>query len=232
MTTLVTGGAGFIGSHLTESLLGSGEDVIILDDLSTGQRAEPRRGTGSSVGSARQGLDPGRVPGGRARRPGRHRLPSRRGGGDLHHPRQDAGQPAHEPARDGERRRERAPAWRARSRRLDQRGVRQEHQDRAAGGRRPRDGLAAEAAVGLRRGQGDRRDPRLRATWHEHGLPVVVARLFNTVGPRQTGRYGMVIPRFVGQGAGRPADHRVRRWPAECAASATSHDVVPRPDWR
>lgn len=31
-------------------------------------------------------------------------------------------------------------------------------------------------------------------------LPVVVARLFNTVGPRQTGRYGMVIPRFVGQG--------------------------------
>ncbi len=30
-------------------------------------------------------------------------------------------------------------------------------------------------------------------------LPVVVARFFNTVGPRQTGRYGMVIPRFVGQ---------------------------------
>ncbi len=31
------------------------------------------------------------------------------------------------------------------------------------------------------------------------GLPVVVVRLFNTVGPRQTGRYGMVIPRFVKQ---------------------------------
>lgn len=31
------------------------------------------------------------------------------------------------------------------------------------------------------------------------GLPVVVVRLFNTVGPRQTGRYGMVIPRFVAQ---------------------------------
>lgn len=38
------------------------------------------------------------------------------------------------------------------------------------------------------------------AHWHEARLPVVVARLFNTVGPRQTGRYGMVIPRFVGQG--------------------------------
>ena len=43
------------------------------------------------------------------------------------------------------------------------------------------------------------------AHWHETRLPVVVARLFNTVGPRQTGRYGMVIPRFVAQGlAGEP----------------------------
>jgi UDP-glucose 4-epimerase len=37
------------------------------------------------------------------------------------------------------------------------------------------------------------------AYYHERGLPIVVFRLFNTVGPRQTGRYGMVIPRFVGQ---------------------------------
>lgn len=35
------------------------------------------------------------------------------------------------------------------------------------------------------------------AYWNERKLPTVVARLFNTVGPRQTGRYGMVIPRFV-----------------------------------
>lgn len=34
----------------------------------------------------------------------------------------------------------------------------------------------------------------------EHHLPVVIVRLFNTVGPRQTGQYGMVIPRFVAQG--------------------------------
>ena len=32
---------------------------------------------------------------------------------------------------------------------------------------------------------------------HQKALPVVIARLFNTVGPRQTGRYGMVVPRFV-----------------------------------
>ncbi len=37
------------------------------------------------------------------------------------------------------------------------------------------------------------------AYWHEKRHPVVVARLFNTVGPRQTGRYGMVIPNLVAQ---------------------------------
>ncbi len=37
------------------------------------------------------------------------------------------------------------------------------------------------------------------AYWNELGLPVTIVRLFNTVGPRQTGRYGMVLPRLVGQ---------------------------------
>jgi UDP-glucose 4-epimerase len=37
------------------------------------------------------------------------------------------------------------------------------------------------------------------AYWRERKVPVVVIRLFNTVGPRQTGRYGMVIPNFVKQ---------------------------------
>ena len=37
------------------------------------------------------------------------------------------------------------------------------------------------------------------AYWKSSNLPVVVARLFNTVGPRQTGQYGMVIPNFVAQ---------------------------------
>ena len=43
------------------------------------------------------------------------------------------------------------------------------------------------------------------AYWREKKLPTVIARLFNTVGPRQTGRYGMVLPTFVTQAlAGQP----------------------------
>jgi UDP-glucose 4-epimerase len=37
------------------------------------------------------------------------------------------------------------------------------------------------------------------AYWKERGLPTVIGRMFNTVGPRQTGRYGMVVPNFVRQ---------------------------------
>lgn len=41
--------------------------------------------------------------------------------------------------------------------------------------------------------------------WKERRLPVIIARFFNTVGPRQTGRYGMVLPNFVSQSlAGAP----------------------------
>ena len=43
------------------------------------------------------------------------------------------------------------------------------------------------------------------AYWRERKLPTVIVRLFNTVGPRQTGQYGMVVPTFVKQAlTGRP----------------------------
>jgi UDP-glucose 4-epimerase len=43
-------------------------------------------------------------------------------------------------------------------------------------------------------------DEFLALAYHrERGIPVVIVRFFNTVGPRQTGRYGMVVPRFVRQ---------------------------------
>ncbi|HZO26013.1 MAG TPA: NAD-dependent epimerase/dehydratase family protein [Chloroflexota bacterium] len=37
------------------------------------------------------------------------------------------------------------------------------------------------------------------AYWQERRLPTIAVRFFNTIGPRQTGRYGMVVPRFIGQ---------------------------------
>ena len=43
-------------------------------------------------------------------------------------------------------------------------------------------------------------DEFLALAYHaERGLPVIIGRLFNTVGPRQTGRYGMVVPTFARQ---------------------------------
>jgi UDP-glucose 4-epimerase len=51
-------------------------------------------------------------------------------------------------------------------------------------------------------------DEHLAFAWHqERGLDSIVARLFNTVGPRQSGQYGMVIPRFVERAlAGEPLE--------------------------
>jgi UDP-glucose 4-epimerase len=63
------------------------------------------------------------------------------------------------------------------------------------------------------------------AHWYQSRLPVVVVRLFNTVGPRQTGRYGMVIPRFVAQGLkGEPITVYGDGTQSRCFAHV--HDVV------
>jgi UDP-glucose 4-epimerase len=60
----------------------------------------------------------------------------------------------------------------------------------------------------------------------EHGLETVIVRLFNTVGPRQSGRYGMVIPRFVAQAlAGEPVTVYGTGTQVRCFCHV--HDVVP-----
>ena len=60
------------------------------------------------------------------------------------------------------------------------------------------------------------------AYYREHDLPVVPFRLFNTTGPRQSGRYGMVLPRFVGQALRGEPITIYRRRLLRAAASATS----------
>lgn len=50
MRFLITGGAGFIGSHLTEALLARGDDVLVLDDLSTGKRENVPEGAELMIG--------------------------------------------------------------------------------------------------------------------------------------------------------------------------------------
>ena len=63
------------------------------------------------------------------------------------------------------------------------------------------------------------------AYWRQHRLPVVIGRFFNVVGPRQTGRYGMVLPRFVEAAlAGRPLV--VHDDGAQVRCFAHVHDVV------
>ena len=71
-------------------------------------------------------------------------------------------------------------------------------------------GPTATSALGLRLQQDARRVPGARVLEGARS-PVIVVRLFNTVGPRQTGRYGMVIPTFVQQALAGRAAHRLRR---------------------
>ncbi len=57
MAVLVTGGAGFIGSHVAEALLARGEDVVVLDDLSSGKRENLPEGVELVEGDVREPQD-------------------------------------------------------------------------------------------------------------------------------------------------------------------------------
>jgi UDP-glucose 4-epimerase len=57
LRAIVTGGAGFIGSHVVEALLVRGDEVLVLDDLSTGKRENVPEGARLVVADLREGLD-------------------------------------------------------------------------------------------------------------------------------------------------------------------------------
>src|SRR5579859_5293049 len=201
MTSLITGGAGFIGSHLSEALLTRGDQVIILDDLSTG-----------TVGNIRHlQKDPHLYCVFESVM--NHKLLA-----DLV---DRADTVYHLAAAVGVRRIIESPV------RTIETNVKGTELILECAARKGKTVFVASTSevYGKNSNMPFREDddlvlgPSTRsrwsyaasklldeflalAYWKEKNLPVVVGRLFNTVGPRQTGRYGMVLPTFVRQALG------------------------------
>ncbi|MDQ3762039.1 MAG: NAD-dependent epimerase/dehydratase family protein [Actinomycetota bacterium] len=225
MKALITGGAGFIGSHLAEHLLAAGHEVVVLDDLATGSlenlslisdHPHFRYVPGSVLDEVLVGALASQV-------------------GTIFHLAAAVG------------------SFVIRDRTLQslRTNIHGTENVLAAAHRYHARVLIASSSeiygkntkIGLR--EDDDRvvgSPLLhrwsyseakavdesltRAYVSELGLQAVIVRLFNTVGPRQTGRYGMVIPRFVGQAmAGQPLTIFGTGTQVRCFCHV--HDVVP-----
>ena len=204
MTTLVTGGAGFIGSHLTESLLSSGEDVIVLDDLSTGSEQNLAGVLNHPSLQFVKGsiLDESLVDDLASRVHTIYHLAAAVGTftiidktlESLHTNLHGTERVITSALRHGAR------VLIASTSEIYGKNTKiglREDDDRHIGSPLKNRWSYAEAKA---------IDETLAYLYSvEHGLQTVIVRLFNTVGPRQTGRYGMVIPRFVRQAlAGEP----------------------------
>jgi UDP-glucose 4-epimerase len=195
---LVTGGAGFIGSHLVEHFVASGGQVTVVDDLSTGSLSNLGDAMGGSSGSVDfiesdlatwiEGLDPG------VRFDRIIHLAAAVGVRLV----------VDDPIRTIETNiyqtsavlrlalRNLTPLLLASTSEVYGKGVKSpfsEEDDMTYGPTsRSRWSYACSKAI----------DEYLALANHkDNGLPVTVARFFNTVGPRQVGKYGMVLPRFI-----------------------------------
>jgi UDP-glucose 4-epimerase len=195
---LVTGGAGFIGSHLVERLVADGERAIILDDLSTGRRENLAAVAADAAVEFHQGsvTDRPLVAALVARADRVVHLAAAVGVRLI----------VDEPVRTLETNihgtevvlmecaRRRTPVFVASSSEVYGKGSRcpfREDDDVLLGPTtKSRWSYAASKMV----------DEFLALSYHrERGLPARVGRFFNTVGPRQVGQYGMVVPRFIEQ---------------------------------
>jgi nucleoside-diphosphate-sugar epimerase len=195
---LVTGGAGFIGSHLVERLIQRGDDVTVLDDLSTGRRAnlasvEGQPGLQVVEGSVLDAPLVGRLV--EACEVVYHLAAAVGVDWVLRHPLRSL-----ETNIQGTEHVLRACAESDGGRRVliastsevygkNDKDALAEDDDRVLGSARLSRWFYASAKT--------IDEAFALAYWQERSLPVTVVRLFNTVGPRQTGRYGMVVPRFV-----------------------------------
>jgi UDP-glucose 4-epimerase len=199
----VTGGAGFIGSHLAEALIAAGHDVLVVDDLSTGAKENLRALEGHARFRATfASCDDERV------------LDDAIAGCDVIY---------HLAAAVG------VELIIARPVETIERNVRLTEALLEAAAARPRppqviftstsEVYGKSAAVPFREDGDVVLGPTTKARWsyacsklldeflllaymREKQVPVTIFRLFNTVGPRQSGRYGMVLPRFIEQARG------------------------------
>jgi UDP-glucose 4-epimerase len=198
---LITGGAGFIGSHLAECLLAEDYRVTVIDDESTGSV--------ENLATIRDHFNFSFVPGTAADKALMRRLLG------------DVDEVYHLAAAVGVQLINTAPIHTIETNVYPTELLLSEMLRRAQEGSSPKLFLASSSEVYGKNPKpqwneddnlvfGPTTRPRWAygaskaideflalAYWREHQLPVVIGRFFNVVGPRQTGRYGMVLPRFV-----------------------------------
>ncbi|WP_017595218.1 NAD-dependent epimerase/dehydratase family protein [Nocardiopsis potens] len=204
MKALVTGGAGFIGSHLCDHLVAHGHSVAALDDLSTGRESNLEQLAGNPSFELVKGsvLDKSLVDDVVAECDTVFHLAAAVG---VHTIVDKPLESLHINLQGTENVVESAARRRARFMvastsevygKNDAEGL-SEDADRVLGSPL-KSRWSYAAAKGL--------DELVAYIYgEESGLPCVITRFFNIVGPRQTGRYGMVVPRFVSQAvAGEP----------------------------
>jgi UDP-glucose 4-epimerase len=196
MRYLVTGGAGFIGSHLVDALIARGDEVVVLDDMSTGQRANLTHLLGSPTLDLREGsiLDEDLVEECMAEAEvcvhlaaavGVH-LVVERPLDSLQRNVRGTDNVVSAAARHGRR------LFLTSSSEVYGRGrgdAVDEHADRVLGS-----SAKARWAYAIAKSYGEALAEAYR---REEGLAMTIMRLFNTVGPRQRPEFGMVLPSFV-----------------------------------
>jgi nucleoside-diphosphate-sugar epimerase len=225
MKALVTGGAGFIGSHLTDHLLDAGHEVVVLDDLAAGrwENLSPAIGHPHFRYVCGSVLDEALVDALTSEVDTIFHLAAAVGSFVIRdrtlqslctniHGTENVLAAAH---------RNQARVLIASSSEVYGKNTKvglREDDDRVVGSPLLHRWSYSEAkAVD---------ESLTRAYVTELGLRAVIVRLFNTVGPRQTGRYGMVIPRFVAQAlAGEPLT--IFGTGAQVRCFCHVHDVVP-----